>query len=78
MLGFRQELHTDSWHGPFAFVLSITDWEGRQFSGGETMLLQPLVLDYWRAFDAQQGLETRTLFEFVEPKFNRLTVFDPR
>ena len=59
--GCRQNLHTDSPHGPFAFVLSLTDWEGRRFSGGETEILQPLVLDYWRRFDSGTGMETPQL-----------------
>lgn len=42
-----QELHADNPHGPWAFVLSLTQWEGRPFSGGETLILQPHVLDYW-------------------------------
>lgn len=31
--GCSQELHCDSFHGPFAFVLSLTHWEGREFTG---------------------------------------------
>ena len=67
----QQQLHTDSPHGPFAFVFSLTDWDNRTFTGGETMLLQPQILDYWRHYDAKKGLESKSLFELVEPKFNR-------
>lgn len=59
--GSRQGWHTDAPHGPFAFVLSLTRWEERRFSGGETMLLQPWVLDYWRHFDPAKGTETPQL-----------------
>lgn len=76
--GCRQELHTDNPHGPWAFVLSLTHWEGRPFSGGETMILKPHVLDYWRGFDASKGTETLHMVTKMEPAFNRLTVFDPR
>lgn len=76
--GCRQELHTDSPHGPWAFVLSLTQWEDRPFTGGETVILQPHVLDYWRGFDSTTGLETPQLQTCVEPRFGRLTVFDPR
>ena len=55
--GCRQGLHADAPHGPFAFVLSLTRWEERRFSGGETLLLQPHVLDYWRSFDPRLGTE---------------------
>ncbi|GAQ82551.1 hypothetical protein KFL_001150120 [Klebsormidium nitens] len=76
--GCSQELHADNPHGPWAFVLSLTDWERRRFSGGETMILQPHVLDYWRGFEARRGMELEDLVTQVEPDFNRLTVFDPR
>eukprot|EP00466_Bigelowiella_natans_P016666 jgi/Bigna1/72438/fgenesh1_pg.19_\ len=49
--GCYQNLHADVPHGPWAFVLSLTDWENRTFSD---------------------------IMETVQPKFNRLTVFDPR
>lgn len=57
----RQELHADNPHGPWAFVLSLTDWERRRFSGGETAILQPHVLDYWRGFEARRGMELEDL-----------------
>ena len=44
-----QELHTDADNGPFSFTLSLTRWDGRRFTGGETVLLAPRVLDYWAA-----------------------------
>lgn len=46
--GCRQELHADLPHGPWAFVLSLTP-APRRFTGGETMILKPSVLDYWCA-----------------------------
>lgn len=76
--GCRQELHTDSPHGPWAFVLSITEWEQRSFTGGETIILQPQVLDFWREFNPRKGLETPQLQTLVEPRLGQLTVFDPR
>lgn len=36
--GCRQELHVDAPHGPWAFVYSLTNWRGRAFRGGETLL----------------------------------------
>lgn len=39
-----QSWHCAAPHGPFAFCLSLTKWDERHFSGGETMLLQPNVL----------------------------------
>jgi hypothetical protein len=36
--GCQQHLHRDEPHGPLAFVLSLTPWEKRKFSGGETLI----------------------------------------
>jgi hypothetical protein len=76
--GHAQELHTDAPHGPFAFVLSLTDWPARKFTGGETQLLKQELLNnsYWAS--SQSAIEVEDMFDFVEPQFNRLTVFDPR
>ncbi|PSC71913.1 Oxoglutarate iron-dependent dioxygenase [Micractinium conductrix] len=76
--GCRQGWHSDAPHGPFAFVLSLTRWDQRRFSGGETALLQPWVLDYWRGFDPRRGTETPQLITLVPPLWNQLTVFDGR
>ena len=65
--GCHQGLHADAPHGPFAFVLSLTNWEERRFSGGETLLLQPHVLDYWRRFDSGVGTELPQLTAFCMP-----------
>lgn len=76
--GCRQELHADVPHGPWAFVLSLTNWDERRFTGGETFILKPETLDYWRGFDASAVVERGSLVDTVPPLFNRLTVFDPR
>ena len=76
--GCQQSLHADVPQGPFAFVLSLTDWEQRAFVGGETTILKPAILDYWRDFDSSRGLEFNDLFTVVPPLFNRLTCFDAR
>lgn len=76
--GCRQELHGDLPHGPWAFVFSLTNWRGRAFRGGETLLLRDDVLDFWHDFASVRGVEEGELVRAVEPKFSRLTVFDPR
>ena len=75
--GCGQELHADVPHGPWAFVLSLSPKE-RRFSGGETFILQPHVLDMWRGFQAGAVTEEQQLATRVAPEFNRLTVFDAR
>jgi hypothetical protein len=76
--GCRQELHGDLPHGPWAFVFSLTRWKQRTFRGGETMMLQDGVLDWWTAFESARHVEQPQLVRLVEPQFNRLAVFDPR
>ena len=76
--GCRQELHADVPHGPWAFVFSLTNWDRRTFTGGETFLLAQNTLDFWRAFPASREFEVTSFVELIEPQFNRLTVFDPR
>lgn len=76
--GCRQELHGDLPHGPFAFVLSLTRWNERVFTGGETLLLREPVLDFWHSFTSIRSIEEPELVQKIEPRFGRLTVFDPR
>jgi hypothetical protein len=76
--GMRQELHADVPHGPWAFVLSLTHWDERTWTGGETLILKPQTLDYWSNFDADAVVERESLVSLNPPKFNRLLVFDPR
>jgi hypothetical protein len=76
--GCRQELHGDLPHGPWAFVMSLTNWRGRTFRGGETMLVRDEVLDFWQDFASVRAVEHGELVRTVPPQFGRLTVFDPR
>ena len=76
--GCRQELHGDLPHGPFAFVFSLTRWQGRPFTGGETLIVRDEVLDFWHSFTSIRSVEEPDLLRSIEPRFGRLTVFDPR
>src|SRR6478672_11968865 len=76
--GCRQELHGDLPHGQWAFVFSLTNWNRRQFRGGETLLVRDEVLDYWSGFQSVRSLEEENLVREVPSLFNRLLVFDPR
>jgi hypothetical protein len=76
--GCRQELHADIPHGPWAYVFSLTHWDERAFSGGETLLLTEETLDFWRSYRDAGFSELTSFVELIEPCFNRLTVFDPR
>lgn len=74
--GCKQELHSDVPHGPWAYVFSLTT--SKKFSGGETMILKPEVLNYWKNFGKAETREQESFLDRVPAKFNRLVVFDPR
>lgn len=76
--GCGQEFHSDVPHGPWAYVYSLTPWKDRKFTGGETMLMRPSVLNYWQNFQDSKDRELDSFVEFLPSPFNRLTVFDPR
>lgn len=76
--GCKQDLHSDVPHGPWAYVFSLTPWKNRCFSGGETLLLKPEVLSYWKNFSAPQDRELSSFVDRIPALMNRLTVFDPR
>jgi hypothetical protein len=61
--GDTQNFHTDSTHGPMAFVLSLSR-EG-DFKGGETMIVKPEILDLWRGFEAGNALECGSIIRYV-------------
>ena len=72
--GCRQGLHNDAQNGRFAFVYSLTRDE-RRSTGGETIVLR-------RGDPFLRNLRKATagtaLYELIEPRFNRLVVFDDR
>jgi hypothetical protein len=76
--GCKQELHSDVPHGPWAFVFSLTPWKNRKFSGGETLVLRPEVLNYWQNFSGAQDREQQSFVQKIPSEFNQLTIFDPR
>ena len=61
--GDTQNFHTDSTHGPMAFVLSLSK-EG-DFEGGETMMVRPQILDFWRNFEGGNALECGGILRYV-------------
>jgi hypothetical protein len=76
--GSHQNLHSDVPHGPFSFVFSLTPWTKRTFTGGETLIAKPKLLRYFSEIDPSSSHEERDLIQSIPPKFNQLTVFDPR
>lgn len=76
--GCRQELHGDLPHGPWAWVYSLTNWRGRPFTGGETLMVRDEILDMWSTFASVRAVEEPEILRAIEPKLGRLVVFDPR
>lgn len=72
--GCRQGLHNDVKNGRFGFVYSLTRNE-RRSTGGETLIMRrgdPFLSNLRKASAGT------ALYELVEPRFNRLVVFDDR
>jgi hypothetical protein len=72
--GCRQNQHNDSRNGRFGFVYFLTK-NSRKTVGGETLI--------WREDDyfgtrMHRGGASEAFFQSVEPRFNRLLVFDDR
>ena len=65
-------------HGPWAFVLSLTHWDKRRFTGGETQIMSDSVLNYWDHYESDATIDQRDIFSVFEPRFNQLLLFDPR
>lgn len=72
--GCEQKLHNDSTNGRFGFVYSLT-WDERKTMGGETIVLKEGDLFRNNMGNASAGAG---LLDLIEPKFNRLTLFDDR
>lgn len=72
--GHHQSVHTDAAHGPLAFVHSLSL---NSLIGGETRLWNPELLLQGALF-RHEPREQETLTIDLAPKFNQLTLFDPR
>ncbi len=72
--GCNQQLHNDSTNGRFAYVYSLTN-PVRQTIGGGTLLMSEG--DPFRR-NLASPMAVRGFCETVEPRFNRLLIFDDR
>jgi hypothetical protein len=72
--GCLQGLHNDSTNGRLGYVFSLTR-DDRRTIGGETVIVHDR--DLFRA-SLDRAAAGTDLFDLVEPKFNRLTLFDDR
>ncbi len=72
--GCAQILHNDSTNGRMGYVYSLTR-NDRKTIGGETIVMQDK--DLFRAY-LDQAAAGSALFDRIEPRFNRLVLFDDR
>jgi hypothetical protein len=71
--GCRLGFHSDFHNGTWGYVYSLTRWEERRFSGGETLLLRDGVPSY-----KKHHVHGEVLYELIPANFNQLLVFDDR
>lgn len=72
--GCNQQFHNDATNGRFAYVYSLTK-EPRQTIGGATLLMSDG--DLYRR-NLSNGMTMHGFTDSVEPRFNRLLIFDDR
>jgi len=71
--GCRLELHSDFHNGVWGYVYSLTRWDKRRFSGGETLLMRDGVPSY-----KKHHVQGENLYDLIPARFNQLLVFDDR
>jgi hypothetical protein len=76
--GDYQGIHRDTPNGVFAFTFGLSRPGRARFTGGETLLARPELLDYWRHGGAREEGAAEPLFEAIPAAFNRLVAFDSR
>jgi hypothetical protein len=74
--GCGQALHNDATNGRWGYVFSITNWQERNFEGGETIIFPKE--DYWNSPKSTQAGAGTNFYTLVEAEFNQLLVFDDR
>lgn len=74
--GCGQTVHNDSRNGAFGYVYSLTRWDQRRFSGGETQIFHEQ--DYWRSGRFREAGAGTSFYDLVPAQFNQLLLFDDR
>ena len=74
--GCGQGLHNDSGNGRWGFVYSLTNWDQRRFSGGETLVFHES--SYWETEAVRRPGAGSNFYDLVPARFNQLLVFDDR
>ncbi|MEZ5939688.1 MAG: hypothetical protein R3C52_15925, partial [Hyphomonadaceae bacterium] len=74
--GCHQALHNDALAGQMGYVVSLTRWDERRFSGGETLIFREE--PYFGDAAMTRAAGARKFYDLVPADFNRLLVFDDR
>ena len=74
--GCRQGIHNDSENGRFGYVFSLTRWDDRHFTGGETILFSEE--PYMGTLRMTRHGASTSFLDSVPARFNQLLVFDDR
>jgi hypothetical protein len=74
--GCGQGLHNDAGNGRWGFVYSLTRWEERLFTGGETQIFKDT--PYWETRAMSYPAAGQAFYDLIAPRFNQLLVFDDR
>jgi hypothetical protein len=74
--GCGQGLHNDAENGQLACVYSLTRWDHRRFSGGETLILKPE--NYWQTERSERAGAGTDFLDMIPARFNQLLIFDDR
>lgn len=74
--GCGQALHNDALAGQMGYVYSLTRWDRRTFTGGETLLQRPG--HYWQTDRIRTSGAGQSFFTKVPSLFNQLLLFDDR
>lgn len=74
--GCGQTIHNDSKNGAFGYVYSLTRWDQRRFTGGETQIFRDQ--DYWASGRFRESGAGTSFYELVPVLYNQLTLFDDR
>lgn len=73
--GCGQNIHNDFGNGRLAYVFSLTNWAERRFLGGETFVYKTADRAAENVFRSTGGWGW---YDFIDPLFNRLALFDDR
>jgi hypothetical protein len=74
--GCGQGLHNDAGNGRWGFVYSLTRWERRNFTGGETLLFRDR--NYWETLAMARPGAGQAFYDLIPARFNQLLFFDDR